>query len=55
MLKQFTGLKCTEKQQLLRHPEKLPVPANGEVEGKINSICLAHKHYNVEKGTFFSI
>lgn len=55
MLNQFTGLKCTDKQQLHGNPEKLLVPTNRDVEGKRNSICLAHQHFSAEKGTFFSI
>lgn len=55
MLNQFTGLKCTDKQQLHGNPEKLPVPANSDVEGKRNSICLVHQHFHAEKRIFFSI
>lgn len=55
MLNLFTGLKCTDKQQLWGNPETLPVPSKKHVEGKRNSICLAHQHFNAEKGTFFSI
>lgn len=36
MLSQFTALKRTEQQQLRGNPEKLPVPANRDVEGKRN-------------------
>lgn len=50
MLNQFTGPKCTDKQQLRGNPETVPVPAKKDVEGKRNSICLAHQHFNAEKG-----
>lgn len=53
MLNRFTGLKYTDKQQLDGNSEKLPIPANRNVEGKRNSICLAHQHFIAGKRNIF--